>query len=214
MVQNMDSEQKIEERKKWNAPFLRAFNYLLECYEVTKGELCKMMGIQPGLISNYAKGTKKVSIDTMNALARVSNNTPGGMLNVNYMLGKSKYMLLSNVPDEEILEEYNPDREVLEKRKVAPRTPDMSSYINALIAKSDETIASLKRELDAKDDIIKAKDDQIALMQESISTKDDYIATLKSRITELRNIIDSKDIGVPDYITPGVAEKPSKRARK
>lgn len=214
MVQNMDSEQKIEERQKWNAPFLRAFNYLLECYEVTKGELCKMMGIQPGLISNYAKGTKKVSIDTMNALARVSNNTPGGMLNVNYMLGKSKYMLLSNVPDEEILEEYNPDREVLEKRKVAPRTPDMSSYINALLAKSDETISSMKRELDAKDDIIKAKDDQIALMQESISTKDDYIATLKSRITELRNIIDSKDIGMPDYITPGVAEKPSKRARK
>lgn len=214
MVQNMDSEQKIEERQKWNAPFLRAFNYLLECYEVTKGELCKMMGIQPGLISNYAKGTKKVSIDTMNALARVSNNTPGGMLNVNYMLGKSKYMLLSNVPDEEILEEYNPDREVLEKRKAAPRTPDMSSYINALLAKSDETIASLKRELDAKDDIIKAKDDQIALMQESIATKDDYIATLKSRITELRNIIDSKDIGMPDYITPGVAEKPSKRARK
>lgn len=214
MVQNMDSEQKIEERQKWNAPFLRAFNYLLECYEVTKGELCKMIGIQPGLISNYAKGTKKVSIDTMNALARVSNNTPGGMLNVNYMLGKSKYMLLSNVPDEEILEEYNPDREVLEKRKAAPQTPDMSSYINALLAKSDETISSLKRELDAKDEIIKAKDDQIALMQESITTKDDYIATLKSRITELRNIIDSKDIGMPDYITPGVAEKPSKRARK
>lgn len=214
MVQNMDSEQKIEERQKWNAPFLRAFNYLLECCEVTKGELCKMMGIQPGLISNYAKGTKKVSIDTMNALARVSNNTPGGMLNVNYMLGKSKYMLLSNVPDEEILEEYNPDREVLEKRKVAPRTPDMSSYINALLAKSDETISSMKRELDAKDDIIKAKDDQIAMMQESISTKDDYIATLKSRITELRNIIDSKDIWMPDYITPGVAEKPSKRASK
>ena len=214
MVQNMDSEQKIEERQKWNTPFLRAFNYLLECCEVTKGELCKMMGIQPGLISNYAKGTKKVSLDTMNALARVSNNTPGGMLNVNYMLGKSKYMLLSNVPDEEILEEYNPDREVLEKRKTAPQAPDMSSYINALLAKSDETISSLKRELDAKDDIIKAKDDQIAMMQESITTKDDYIATLKSRITELRNIIGSKDIGMPDYITPGVAEKPSKRARK
>jgi transcriptional regulator with XRE-family HTH domain len=210
----MDSEQKIEERQKWNAPFLRAFNYLLECYEVTKGELCKMMGIQPGLISNYAKGTKKVSLDTMNALARVSNNTPGGMLNVNYMLGKSKYMLLSNVPDEEILEEYNPDREVLEKRKAAPRTPDMSSYINALLAKSDETIASLKRELEAKDGIIKAKDDQIAMMQESIATKDDYIATLKSRITELSNIIDSQSTGVPDFITPGVAKKPSIRSRK
>ena len=70
----MDSEQKIEERKRWNAPFLRAFNYLLEegCLEfgisqsrLTKGELCSMMGIQPGLISNYTNGTKKVSVDIM-----------------------------------------------------------------------------------------------------------------------------------------------------
>jgi peptidoglycan hydrolase CwlO-like protein len=90
----------------------------------------------------------------------------------------------------------------------------MSSYINALLAKSDETIASLKRELEAKDGIIKAKDDQIAMMQESIATKDDYIATLKSRITELSNIIDSQSTGVPDFITPGVALKPSRRSRK
>ena len=105
----MDSEQKIEERKRWNAPFLRAFNYLLEegCLEfgisqssLTKGELCSMMGIQAGLISKYTNGTKKVSIDTMNALARVS----GGKLNVKYMLGKSEYMLLENAPDEEFIE--------------------------------------------------------------------------------------------------------------
>ena len=46
----MDSEQKIEERKRWNAPFLRAFNYMLEegCLEfgisqsrMTKGELLR-----------------------------------------------------------------------------------------------------------------------------------------------------------------------------
>lgn len=201
----MDSKQKLEERKRWNAPFLRAFNYLLEegylefgisKSRLTKGKLCLMMGIQPGLISNYTNGTKKVSIDTMNALARVS----GGKLNVNYMLGKSEYMLLENVPDDEILKLNNPDREVIEKRKAEPLQPDFSSYINALLAKSDETIASLKRELAAKDDIIQAKDDRIADLTKLAEER-------MHRIAELRRVIDAHNINMADYPFPmGVAE--------
>ena len=206
----MDSEQKIEERKKWNEPFLRAFNYLLEegylefgisKSRLTKGELCSMMGIQPGLISNYTNGTKKVSVDTMNALARVS----GGKLNVNYMLGKSEYMLLENVPDDEILKLNNPDREVMEKRKTEPLQPDFSSYINALLAKSDETIASLKRELAAKDDIIQAKDDRIADLTKLAEER-------MHRIAELRRVIDAHNINMADYpFQVGVAENGSNR---
>ena len=206
----MDSEQKLEERKRWNAPFLRAFNYLLEegCLEfgisqsrLTKGELCSMMGIQPGLISNYTNGTKKVSIDTMNALARVS----GGKLNVKYMLGKSEYMLLENVPDEEFIKGNNPDREVIAKRKAAPLQPDFSSYINALLAKSDETIASLKRELATKDDIIQAKDDRIADLTKLAEER-------LHRIAELRRVIDAHDINMSDYpFQVGVAENGSNR---
>lgn len=206
----MDSEQKLEERKRWNAPFLRAFNYLLEegylefgisKSRLTKGELCSMMGIQPGLISNYTNGTKKVSVDTMNALARVS----GGKLNVNYMLGKSEYMLLENVPDDEILKLNNPDREVMEKRKAEPLQPDFSSYINALLAKSDETIASLKRELAAKDDIIQAKDDRIADLTKLAEER-------MHRIAELRRIIDAHNINMADYpFQVGVAENGSNR---
>ena len=201
----MDSEQKLEERKRWNAPFLRAFNYLLEegylefgisKSRLTKGELCSMMGIQPGLISNYTNGTKKVSIDTMNALARVS----GGKLNVKYMLGKSEYMLLENVPDEEFIEGNNPDREVIAKRKAEPLQPDFSSYINALLAKSDETIASLKRELAAKDDIIQAKDDRIADLAQLAEER-------LHRIAELRRVIDANNLSMSDYPFPmGVAE--------
>lgn len=206
----MDSEQKIEERKRWNAPFLRAFNYLLEegylefgisKSRLTKGELCSMMRIQPGLISNYTNGTKKVSVDTMNALARVS----GGKLNVNYMLGKSEYMLLENVPDDEILKLNNPDREVMEKRKAEPLQPDFSSYINALLAKSDETIASLKRELAAKDDIIQAKDDRIADLTKLAEER-------MHRIAELRRVIDAHNINMADYpFQVGVAENGSNR---
>ena len=206
----MDSEQKIEERKRWNAPFLRAYNYLLEegylefgisKSRLTKGELCSMMGIQPGLISNYTNGTKKVSIDTMNALARVS----GGKLNVKYMLGKSEYMLLKNVPDEEFIEGNNPDREVIAKRKDEPLQPDFSSYINALLAKSDETIASLKRELAAKDDIIQAKDDRIADLTKLAEER-------MHRIAELRRVIDAHNINMADYpFQVGVAENGSNR---
>lgn len=208
----MDSEQKLEERKRWNAPFLRAFNYLLEegylefgisKNRLTKGELCSMMGIQPGLISNYTNGTKKVSVDTMNALARVS----GGKLNVNYMLGKSEYMLLENVPDDEILKLNNPDREVMEKRKAEPLQPDFSSYINALLAKSDETIASLKRELATKDEIIQAKDDRIADITQLADER-------MHRIAELRRIIDAHNISMTDYPFPIGAAEGGERPRR
>ena len=196
----MDSEQKIEERKKWNAPFLRAFNYLLdEGYARNKGDLCSKIGIQPGLISNYTNGTKKVSPDTMNALACVS----GGKLNVTYMLGKSEYMLLENVPDEEFIEGNNPDREVMAKRKAEPLQPNFSSYINALLAKSDETIASLKRELAAKDEIIQTKEERIADLERLAEER-------LHRIAELRRIIDANNI--MDYPFPvGTAEGHDKK---
>lgn len=196
----MDSEQKIEERKKWNAPFLRAFNYLLdEGYAKNKGDLCSKIGIQPGLISNYNNGTKKVSPDTMDALVRVSK----GKLNVKYMLGKSEYMLLGNVPDEEFIEGNNPDREVMAKRKAEPLQPDFSSYINALLAKSDETIASLKRELASKDEIIQTKEDRISDLEKLAEER-------LHRIAELRRIIDANNM--MDYPFPvGTAEVRDKK---
>ena len=135
---------------------------------------------------------KSVSLDTFRKL----NAAFGNRYNIQWFQGDSEYMLLSDVPEKE------------------KGNPDFSSYINAILAKSDETIASLKRELDAKDEVINAKNDQISIMQSSLSDKDDHIATLKSRITELMNIINANSSGIPDYITPGVAEKNQKRARK
>jgi transcriptional regulator with XRE-family HTH domain len=75
---------------------------------------------------------------------------------------------------------------------------DFSSYINALLAKSDETIASLKRELAAKDDIIQAKDDRIADLSQLAEER-------LHRIAELRRVIDTHNMS--DYPFPvGVAE--------
>ena len=81
-----------------------------------------------------------------------------------------------------------------------PSSVDFSSYINALLAKSDETIASLKRELASKDDIIQAKDDRIADLAQLAEER-------LHRIAELRRVIDSHNLSMSDYPFPmGVAE--------
>ena len=68
-----------------------------------------------------------------------------------------------------------------------PINVDFSSYINALIAKSDETIASLKRELASKDEIIQTKDERIADLEKLAEER-------LHRISELRRIIDANNM--------------------
>ena len=210
----MDSEQKIEERKRWNEPFLRAFNYLLdESYASTKGELCKMVGIEPGLISRYNNGTKKVSIDTMNALVRVSE----GRLNVNYMLGKSDYMLIANVPDDEILNSNNPDREVIEKRKEEEQgrkasSIDESSQMNASIAAYVQLTNRLSDDLKKKEiemeERLAEKDVRIAELKDTIAAKEKIIEASEARIIELERKLAAATTGdLSRYpFTMGVAE--------
>jgi hypothetical protein len=202
----MDSKQKIEERKKWNEPFLRAFNYLLEeNYASTKGELCKMVGIEPGLISRYNNGAKKVSVDTMNALARVS----GGSLNVNYMLGKSDFMLIDNVPDDEIINLHNPDIEVIKKRKLIMEQPtsnlDSSSVINMLIANHTHQINMLEKEMA---DRLADKDTLIESLQRTIADKEEIIKARDARIVALeRQLADVASSDLSRYpFTIGAAE--------
>jgi hypothetical protein len=85
--------------------------------------------------------------------------------------------------------------EEIEKPRPQP-TPinvDFSSYINALIAKSDETIASLKRELATKDEIIETKNQRINDLEKLAEER-------LHRIAELRRIIDANSM--MDYPFP------------
>lgn len=191
----MDSEEKIKERKEWNKPFLRAFNTLLYEEEIggSKGKLCSLIGIQPGLISNYSKGFKKVSLDTMNKIVRVSR----GRLNIDFLIGKSEHMMIADIPHDQ---SYN-DVEEVNRTNNINQQPSASSYLNALLARDDETIASLKRELMAKDDIIQE-------MEEHIATIEKLAEERLHRINELRRIIDANNIDITKYpYTIGVSEK-------
>ena len=114
----MDKNDKIEDKKRSNGRFLSAFAYLMKSKHLNQGELAKMLGSNSSLISDYKSGKKRASEETMNALARVS----GGRLNVDYMLGDSDYMLLENVPEDEIIEiqrrRDNPDYDLMKDRSL------------------------------------------------------------------------------------------------
>lgn len=185
----MVEEEKIEERKRDNAPFLRAFQFLLDQNVATgKGELAKMIGIQPGLISLYAKGIKRVSEETKMSLVRISKPK----INMNYLMGKSQYMLLENVPEDEVVEiemrRDNPDYDLMEARKAEKED-----------AAKDELIATLKSQV---------ADLRIQLVdkQNVIEAKDQFIDSLKMQINNMMSEMQLRGI----YTYPfemGVAEK-------
>ena len=208
----MDKSEKIKERREHNAPFLAAFEYTKNILKLNQGQLAMMMGITPSLISYYKAGTKKVSEETMDVLCRVS----GGILNKKYMLGISKYMLLANVPDDEMLDEmemeYNPDYDVIQRAKEsanhANQGIDQSSTINAAISAYNDAILSLKREA-------LAKEDTITELRLRLSEKDDLIASLKQQISDLKAKLsryESEEIN--RYHFPiGAADQPIKRPK-
>ena len=85
---------------------------------------------------------------------------------------------------------------------------DFASYINALLAKSDETIASLKREIAAKDDVIQAKNERISNLEQLAEER-------LHRIAELRRYIDENNISMTDYPFPiGAADDTKQPPRR
>lgn len=214
----MDKDGKIEERKRYNAPFLRAFNYLAGEKMMNQKQFAKVIDAESAYISALKAGTKRVGADYMARLAAAfaSHFKDESHLNMDYLHGKSPYMLVENVPDEEILESIgrgaNPDYDIIQKQKSASATPvappanipDMSSVFNSALAAKDDAIESLKRELATKDDLIQSLRDQL-------TAKDQLIAEQKASLIDYRRIIDSR-VSLSDYPFPVGAADGDKRA--
>ena len=92
----MENFNRIEEKKKHNERFLTSFKWMKERLNITQDELAKRIGINSPLISEYKGGRKRVSLETMESLVRLSK----GKLSLAYMQHLSDYMLLANAPDE------------------------------------------------------------------------------------------------------------------
>lgn len=143
----MAKEGKIEERIRLNAPFIRAFDWLRTQRHLTQDEMAKEIESNGSLISLYRNGKKLAGADIKGRLARAF----GGRLYMPFLDGLSPYMLIANVPDEEILlnlDRDNPDYAQLQKDERAKsrikEDKEAASIINlyTTIIKELETMRS------------------------------------------------------------------------
>ena len=208
----MEEKEKFEANKRHNAPFLRAFELLKKEKGLNQEQAAKLLETKSGTFSDYKNGKKKAGPDMYYRLARAF----GGRLNMRFLTHESEYMMLANVPDEEMVEyalrDNNPDFDVLKKAKAesdanhtSSGTPDMSSVFNSALAKADEAIEQLKLRLKEKDELIQSLRDQLA-------DKDKLISEQKARLIDYRRIIDSQN-GLSGYPFPiGAADNPNQKA--
>lgn len=164
-----------------------AFEHLRKFFGIhTQTDFAEVLKYSRVYISSALNGNEKNLTDKL--FTNICEAYPG-VFNLNYLLTGEGSLLTTEeeVHNEEYEKLYN------------PQPIDQSSLINATIAAKDESIASLKRELQTKNDLIQSLRDQLA-------AKDQLIAEQKARLIDYRRIIDSHN-GISDYPFPiGAAE--------
>lgn len=183
----MDNNEKIEERKNENRPFLAAFEVLKKEKKTKQGKLAKELGTNSSLISAYKAGQKKVSADMLERIMKAFN----GRLSYKFLIGQSPDMC---VDDEQAI------------KKTTFEHVDFSSLINATLAAKDETITSLIRELETKNALIQD-------LRKRMEEKEAYMLILKEKIAELKQ--KNAEYQLAEYpFAVGAADPKEKRTRK
>ena len=68
----MEKDGKIEEKQRYNAPFIAACKSLMAQKRISQQKMAEMLGTTSGHISDWKAGRKRVSRDMMDSLIRVS----------------------------------------------------------------------------------------------------------------------------------------------
>ena len=177
-----------------NNIFAAAFDYLKRNKGIkTQKQLAQLMGVSEDTITRILKDRTEVTEDIITKLQTAS----GCIFNLQWLRGEdTTHMLAQDLADD--VDNVVPQQGM----------PDPSSMVNALLAKSDETISALKS-------VIETKDEQIADLRRELEDKRDHIETLKHRCAELRRIIDAHNFNIDALpFPPGVADKTSQKPIK
>ena len=177
-----------------NNIFAAAFDYLKRNKGIkTQKQLAQLMGVSEDTITRILKDRTEVTEDIITKLQTAS----GCIFNLQWLRGEdTTHMLAKDLADD------------VDKAIPQQGMPDPSSMVNALLAKSDETISALKS-------VIETKDEQIADLRRELEDKRDHIETLKHRCAELRRIIDAHNFNIDALpFPPGVADKTSQKPIK
>ena len=177
-----------------NNIFAAAFDYLKRNKGIkTQKQLAQLMGVSEDTITRILKDRTEVTDDIITKLQTAS----GCIFNLQWLRGEdATHMLAQDLADD--VDNVMPQQGM----------PDPSSMVNAILAKSDETISALK-------EVIETKDEQIADLRRELEDKRDHIETLKHRCAELRRIIDAHNFNIDALpFPPGVAGKTSQKPIK
>ena len=223
----MDESEKIEEKKKYNAPFFRAFDHLSKDMGKNQQEMALHIGASPSLISDQRNGKKRVGEKYMTNLANAFNAFYQGEahLYMNFLLGKSQYMLVENVPDSEISEnlsrEANPDYDVMRAHQQQTSIHDQDltlimskmyeSMLKPVEASHAREVATLKQQVATLESQLADRKSIIDLQADKIKSQADEIASLQKLIAELRSMpasINIEDVLEKYPFAIGVADHP------
>lgn len=135
-----------------NEIFAHVLDWLIQNNKVEdQKDLALKTGISQNTVSRIMTGKVEPSDDTLRKL----NATFGNIFNMQYLRGESIVMLIEDV--------------AYYKSHPGENKIDQSSLVNAALAAKDETIASLRDQLAAKDNVIQAKDELIAALRQQIT---------------------------------------------
>ena len=165
----MAEDKRIEEKKKFNKPFLTAFDYLAKIKtKGNQGEMAKLIGTSSPHVSDWRAGKKRVSEEMMMSLSRVS----GGKLNIHYMKGESQYMLLENVPADEMFDyamrRDNPDYDIIKERK-QKEPQKIDNNTNEYIRTLKEQVTDIRIQLNDRERIIESQKLHIQSLEKQIA---------------------------------------------
>lgn len=195
----MDKDKKAEERKRLNAPFLKAFDWLTKHEALNQKQMAERLDTNSSLISAYRSGLKLASEFIKSRLIIYSINI-GKEISIDYLNGKSDYMLIENTPEDEIwrlhVSRDNPDYELMENKNEIDKDEEVNKIIRIYEKEMDELKLYHQRECEAYEATIASQKETILLLKEKIVDLKAELSKLKTEET-LQNF----------PFTPGVAER-------
>jgi transcriptional regulator with XRE-family HTH domain len=135
-----------EQRIRLNMPFLSVFDWMKKYKRLNQEQLSLLLGTTGSRISEYKSGRKIVTEELKKSII----NAADGKIHAPYLEGKSKYMLVENVPSDELnahIDARNPDYTQLVEDIKEKESANMLELYAHMIRSLDDLRIELKNEL-------------------------------------------------------------------
>lgn len=135
-----------EQRIRLNTPFLSVFDWMKKYKRLNQEQLSLLLGTTGSRISEYKSGRKIVTEELKKSII----NAAEGKIHAPYLEGNSKYMLVENVPSDELnahIDARNPDYTQLVEDIKTKESANMLELYAHMIRTLDDLRIELKNEL-------------------------------------------------------------------